>query len=52
MKFWSSFPDVAENLIGGGVNKEHYNFGEFSLDIFDELKFEDLKLHEHVIWIN
>lgn len=44
-------PDVAENLIGGGVNKDHYNFGEFDIKKFDDINLENNKLHEHVIWI-
>ncbi|MEA9412196.1 fibronectin type III domain-containing protein [Flavobacterium sp. PL02] len=43
-------PDVAENLVGGGVNKEHFNFGEFPIDKYDDINLENNKLHEHVIW--
>ncbi|MDO3425487.1 fibronectin type III domain-containing protein [Chryseobacterium sp. APV1] len=43
-------PDIPENLVGGGVNKEHFNFGEFSLDQFDDINLENNKLHEHIIW--
>ncbi|WP_288436025.1 fibronectin type III domain-containing protein [uncultured Chryseobacterium sp.] len=45
-------PDIPENLVGGGVKKEHFNFGEFSLDQFDDVNLENNKLHEHIIWID
>ena len=43
-------PDIAENLVGGGVNKEHFNFGEFPIEKYDDINLENNKLHEHVIW--
>lgn len=42
--------DIAENLVGGGVNKEHFNFGEFPIEKYDDINLENNKLHEHVIW--